>query len=680
MNTLPDRTLRYLSSPTPDGQRNAELFAAAQQYRDAGIDSGTAERELVPAAVRDGLPPSEAKAAIRSAYGKAPRKPIATSDPKTGQLPARPRPKPLTTQTMQARCCLAVNLENPPELPEPLPDGFATLLRTCFAEGENVGITFCALDADGKSRPQDRGTTYPRDWLLAKLAEAGGDVGKLWSSSDNAGLLVRINPMRDGGATDADVTSYRHALVECDGMELEKQLALFQQSELPIAALVYSGARSLHALVRIDAADAAEYAARVGYLFGALEKHGVDPVTRNPSRHTRVPGAARGAGRQELLAVNIGRKSFDDWHDWIEIKSNVPARIRIKDLAEFKATADPACLLSDRFLCKGGTCFIVGQSGLGKSSFCMQAAITWARGLPLLGVEGFLTPKRRLKSLIIQSENDLGDLAEAYQGVVRGQGLNIFDEAVQKDMEEMVVFRRDTIHTGEEFARVAAYAIEEDKPDLVWVDPTLAFFGDDMKDQKAVSRFFRQLLTPIAESTGVVWMMLHHTGKPSRNPKEAWSEDDFAYLGTGSSEQTNWARATMAILGEKDAPGIYKLLLGKRWKRAGLKGDDALPSRVLYMKHGDTGICWQRADYKPPIAKGKQKAAQKHADRLYDEFVSLGKPMTPAEFRKHCEKALGIPKPSFYRYWSEVLPRLNRDQVTGKFLVKSQPQRSPTND
>ena len=77
-------------------------------------------------------------------------------------------------------------------------------------------------------------------------------------------------------------------------------------------------------------------------------------------------------------------------------------------LDKFDTTHDPDNVLGNRWLCKGGSCLIVGQSGIGKSSFAMQMAINWALGKATFGI----APERPLKSLIVQAENDRGDIAE----------------------------------------------------------------------------------------------------------------------------------------------------------------------------------------------------------------------------------------------------------------------------
>jgi regulatory protein RepA len=79
------------------------------------------------------------------------------------------------------------------------------------------------------------------------------------------GLLVDIGGGGFmGSVSDVEVTSLRHALAEFDADEngrlisKEIQYALLLRSCLPIAALIDSGGKSLHAIVRIDAPDRTE--------------------------------------------------------------------------------------------------------------------------------------------------------------------------------------------------------------------------------------------------------------------------------------------------------------------------------------------------------------------------------------------------------------------------------------
>lgn len=88
-----------------------------------------------------------------------------------------------------------------------------------------------------------------------------------------AGELVKINPFTgasdergDGKphlATVATVAAFAHALMEFDEMPLPDQCAFWYGAitlyRLPVAALVYSGGKSIHGVVRVDCASRTEF-------------------------------------------------------------------------------------------------------------------------------------------------------------------------------------------------------------------------------------------------------------------------------------------------------------------------------------------------------------------------------------------------------------------------------------
>ena len=141
-----------------------------------------------------------------------------------------------------------------------------------------------------------------RDLLVAGWEQGGVDESE-------AGGWLRMNPVDGQGIADANVTAFRFALLECDTLPLEMQWALFAKLPLPIAAILSSGGRSVHAWVKLDACDAAEYRAVVPQMFALLAKFGVDRKNGNPSRLSRLPGSTRvvgaaGDGVQRLLYLN----------------------------------------------------------------------------------------------------------------------------------------------------------------------------------------------------------------------------------------------------------------------------------------------------------------------------------------------------------------------------------------
>ena len=127
------------------------------------------------------------------------------------------------------------------------------------------------------------------------------------------------------------------------------------------------------------------------------------------------------------------------------------------------------------------------------------------------------------------------------------------------------------------------------------------------------------MLHPIAHETGVIWMMVHHTPKPSTDPKSksGWNTTDHSYAGKGSAELTNWARSVILLRTTKDE-GCYELLLAKRDKRAEAVSLEGNRTQLLYLQHSSKGIVWEQwlkpvviAEESKPKAKRKAKAAPK---------------------------------------------------------------------
>lgn len=195
-------------------------------------------------------------------------------------------------------------------------------LQALFEPDEYVAYVTESFMAADRRRPAkgcwDRtaGAAHRRAGRLRRPTSA-----RLMGDCDpEIGAWICFNPVDGTGRKDANVTSYRYALVECDNMEPGKQLAAIHQMELPCAALVYSGGKSIHAIVRVNAPDYAEYRKRVDHLYATCQKNGLtlDQQNRNPSRLSRMPGILRAGQKQALLETNVGKSCWEDWCDWVE--------------------------------------------------------------------------------------------------------------------------------------------------------------------------------------------------------------------------------------------------------------------------------------------------------------------------------------------------------------------------
>jgi hypothetical protein len=147
------------------------------------------------------------------------------------------------------------------------------------------------------------------------------------------------------------------------------------------------------------------------------------------------------------------------------------------------------------------------------------------------------------------------------------------------------------------FAEVVKPLLEAHKPDLLWVDPALAYLGGEVNSQRDVGRFLRNGLNPLLRQYGCAAVIVHHTNKPpTGKEKSNWQAGDFAYLGSGSAEWANWARAVLALrsIGAHD---VFELRAAKRGGRLGWKTDDGKTAFASLIGHatGAGVICWRTA-------------------------------------------------------------------------------------
>lgn len=261
-------------------------------------------------------------------------------------------------------------------------------LNALFNDNENVGYVIESYEKDGKYIPKNKGN-YDRTAgeLIRELSECGGDIGKVFGDYDpKGGAWIRFNPMDGKGAKNENVTEYRYALVESDTLDLHKQYAIIKELELPVAALVYSGGKSIHAIVKVEAGTYQEYRKNVEYLYKACEKNGlvVDTQNKNPSRLSRMPGVTRNGKKQYLIDTNIGKSTWAEWKDWIEsVNDNLPDFESLAD--QWDDLPELADELIEGVLRKGHKMLIAGPSKAGKSFLLIQLAIAIAEGKNWIG-------------------------------------------------------------------------------------------------------------------------------------------------------------------------------------------------------------------------------------------------------------------------------------------------------
>lgn len=292
-------------------------------------------------------------------------------------------------------------------------------LQALFEPAENVGYVTESWEKDGKWLPSRGSWSRTAGELIQELSQCGGDLGKVlgdWQPA--AGAWIRFNPLDGKGCKNDNVTEYRFALVESDSVPLPKQKALMEALQLPCAAMVYSGGKSIHAIVRVDAADYGEYRRRVEYLYEICRKNGLEPDTqnKNPSRLSRMPGVTRGDRKQYLLGVNLGQPSFEAWQAWVEGQTD-----ELPDTESLAASWGHLPELSppliEGVLRQGHKMLLAGPSKAGKSFALIELSICIAEGAKWLGRWACAPGRVLYVNLELDRASCLHRFADVYQAL-----------------------------------------------------------------------------------------------------------------------------------------------------------------------------------------------------------------------------------------------------------------------
>lgn len=298
--SIPRRTQAELAYPAAPGGRHGQMIRIAVPLIGNGLSPEAVFIEL-RGKYDHSVPDAEIRGVVKWALSKNPQ-PIGYSN-RYHNSPAPRPPQPVTKESAATaaerflkgfRCDETDLWHASPWLPleDPAFDALP-LLAGLFHSGELVNV--CAEHGEG--------VTKTRDEWMAHIREQGAPSGII-------GCMFRPNPVSgtptgvNGGWTDADITVHRFALVESDLLPLDLQLSVLARLPLPIAAIIFSGGKSYHAVVKVDAQDAVEYRKDVGRLLSILRPMGFDQSTSNPSRMSRLPGAIRGKHIQKLLYLN----------------------------------------------------------------------------------------------------------------------------------------------------------------------------------------------------------------------------------------------------------------------------------------------------------------------------------------------------------------------------------------
>ncbi|WP_291289281.1 AAA family ATPase [Enorma sp.] len=386
-------------------------------------------------------------------------------------------------------------------------------LRALFDEDDRVGYVVRSFERDGRWIPADKGSyTRTAGELERALEGCAGDMGAVLGDwNPEAGAWIRFNPLDGQGVRNADVTEFRYALVESDSIPTDKQNEIMRSLELPIAALVDSGNKSLHAIVRVDARDYDEYRRRVDRLYEVCRKNGldVDGQNKNPSRLSRMPGVRRGARKQHLVAVNIGKGSWDEWWEWVqEAQDDLPDPESLDAVWDDMPELAPP--LIDGVLRRGHKMLIAGPSKAGKSFALIELCCAIAEGREWLG-----WPCAKGRVLYVNLELDRASALHRFRDVYAALGWepvgigsidvwNLRGRSVPMDRLAPKLIRR---------ASKKGY-------DAVVIDPIYKVITGDENSADQMAAFCNQFDT-IASQLGCAVIYCHHHSKGFQGQKRS---------------------------------------------------------------------------------------------------------------------------------------------------------------
>ena len=495
-----------------------------------------------------------------------------------------------------------------PEQWDPV-DQLKRYLQALFEPDEYVAYVTESFMAADRRRPAKGSWTRTAGQLITELDACGGDLGKVVGDCDpEVGAWICFNPVDGTGRKDANITAYRYALVECDNMELGKQQAIIKQLELPCAALVYSGGKSVHAIVKVDAPDYAEYRKRVDYLYAACQKNGltIDQQNRNPSRLSRMPGIPRGDKRQVLLETNIGRSCWDEWRDWLEAETDdSPDKENLGDFFDdLPPQQDP---LIEGVLRKGDKMLLAGPSKAGKSFALIELCVCIAEGVPWLGH----FPCAQGKVLYVNLELNRSSCFRRFKDIYTA--LNLPPKQVRSI--DIWNLRGESMPLDKLAPRLIRRANKEGYIAVV-IDPIYKILTGDENNAEQMAKFCNQF-DVICRALDCAVIYCHHHSKGAQGGKRSmdrasgsgvFARDPDAMLDMTELVPTDAIREQ---LHNKAACRVVKAMLDKRGHTDAYGLDDALSRhRMLTIAKEKLGLADLRA------IDAEVAAAEKKADGM----------------------------------------------------------------
>lgn len=396
-------------------------------------------------------------------------------------------------------------------------DELTRYIQALFQPEDKVGFVFDAYyrEEDDKWSPKNHGVTFRAGELLEKLQKAkdkDGDITRvIFTYKKEGGAWIRPNPLDGNGYGNKNVAAFRYALLESDSMPIPQQIAIIREMQLPVKMLVYSGGKSVHAIVHIDAANEKEYRQRVDKLYAECKKNKFipDEQNKNASRLSRMPGVWRGEKKQYIIDENIGQPSWQAWEDFLaDIQDTLPD---IEDLnTVLDAPHEPAPELIEGTLRQGHKMLIAGPSKAGKSFLLMELAVAISAGRSWLGKHC-----RKGEVLYVNLEIDQNSFLCRFDEIYKKCGID------RKKSEKIHIWTlRGKTPSLDVLTPRLIRRIRDKKLAAIIIDPIYKIITGDENNARDMSKFCNFFDT-IAAETGASVIYVHHHSKGSQTGKRS---------------------------------------------------------------------------------------------------------------------------------------------------------------
>jgi RecA-family ATPase len=222
-----------------------------------------------------------------------------------------------------------------------------------------------------------------------------------------------------------------------------------------------------------------------------------------------MPGVTRNGKKQFLVDMNIGKQSWEEWHEWIEsINDDLPEPERLEDV--WDQLPQLSAPLIGNLLRQGHKMLISGPSKAGKSFALIELSIAIAEGVKWLGWEC-----TRGKVLYVNLELDRASCLHRFRDVYEALGLN----PGHLDNIDIWNLRGKAVPMDKLAPKLIRRAVKKNYIAVI-IDPIYKVITGDENSADQMANFCNQFDKVCTELNAAV-IYCHHHSKGSQGGKRA---------------------------------------------------------------------------------------------------------------------------------------------------------------